>query len=178
MTKTFAELDYEGLRWETIGSGWKPEYALVTDNGERVAHLRKAGIFREQAFVDAVGNRWVFERKGFFKRYVEIRSVGTGDELARFNYRWDGSGELAMANGRRYRWQSSSFWGSKWVWVDESGEPIMGFKSGGFFRYSADISTDDEGDAAKAPPLLIFLGWYLILLHYDDSAAATVVVAT
>ncbi len=176
MTKTFAELDYEGLRWETLGSGWKPEYALVADDGERIAHLRKASWFREQAYVDAIGNRWVFERKGFWKRYIEVRSAGTGDELARLDYRWDGSGELVFTNGQRYRWQKSSFWGSKWVWVDQSGEPIMGFKSGGFFRFGADISMEEDADAAKAPPLLIFLGWYLILLYYQDAAA--VVVAT
>jgi hypothetical protein len=177
MSKTFAELEVEGLRWETSG-GWRPEYALIADDGEEVAHLKKEGLLRERAFVDAIGNRWVFERMGFFKRYIEVRSVGTGDEIARFHYRWDHGGELVFPDGRRYRWRQSSFWGSKWVWIDESGEPIMGFKSGGFFRYSADISMDGDAVAGKAPPLLIFLGWYLILLNHDDAAAVVVVVGS
>jgi hypothetical protein len=175
MTKSFAELEFEGLQWKTVGGGWNPEYALVTDDGETIATLKNSGSWwREQAFIDAVGNHWVFERRGFLKRYIEISSVGTGDILARFDYRWDDSGELSFPEGRGYRWRQSNFWGSKWVWIDESGEPIMGFKSGGFFRYRADISVDADALADKAPPLLIFLGWYLILLWHKDSAAAAI----
>ncbi|MCA9910050.1 MAG: hypothetical protein KC519_15435 [Anaerolineae bacterium] len=174
--KGLNELELQNLRW-VQPSSWRREYELRSGSGELVGRMVRRGLLREIAEVEAVGNRWVFERKGFWNRRIEIHSAGTGDSPAEFDYHFVG-GKLIFPDGRELTWRSSNFWSTQWAWTTEDGTPIVGFKTGGAFKLNSEISLDPELADQKALPLLIFLGWYLYLLFHDDSAAVVVVAGT
>ena len=168
--KFIEELENQELHWMQP-SMWQGRYELRNADDEAVATIQRSGVMQQKVEVDALGNRWLFERGGFMKPHITIKSAGTGDEPARFDYNWTGGGWLTFADGRRFRWQSSNWLGNKWTWVNELDEPIMGFQTGGIFRLNGEIDIDpDVTMKTRVLPLLLFLGWYLILLHIDDSS--------
>ncbi|HEX2906376.1 MAG TPA: hypothetical protein VHO69_05905 [Phototrophicaceae bacterium] len=171
MKKTLAELENQAIRWQKPGF-WKNEFVLQGDDGEVLARIHQPKWWSSLAEVEGVGNHWTFERKGFWRQRVEIRSAGTGDEPAVFRYNWQGTGRLEYPDGRVFHWTQGNFWGTKWAWTDADGNPLVGFQTKGSLKLSADISLDSAVESAKAPTLLIFLGWYLIVKHYEDTAAA------
>lgn len=166
--KSFAELENQDLRW-VQPSAWKNEYELQTPDGSAVARIARTSWWNYKAEVEAIGNRWTFDRKGFWQHQIEILSVGTGEEPARYFYRGK---RLVFPDGREYLWRSN-IWGSKYTWTTLSGDPIVGFQTGGMFRMNAEIDMDPEVADMKTLPLMIFLGWYLILLARQDAAAAS-----
>lgn len=170
MKKTLAELESQGIRW-TKPSFWRNHYELRGDDGEVLATIHQPKWWRDLVEVEGVGNRWIFERKGFWNRRVEIRSAVTGEEPAVFRYNWTGMGRLEYPDGRVFHWKYGNFWGTKWVWTNDAGEPLVGFHTKNSFKLSADISLDPALESAKAPTLLLFLGWYLVVKHYEDTAA-------
>ncbi|MCA9904863.1 MAG: hypothetical protein KC547_13495, partial [Anaerolineae bacterium] len=87
--KGLNELELQDLRW-VQPSSWRREYELRSGSGELVGRMVRRGLLREIAEVEAVGNRWVFERKGFWNRRIEIHSAGTGDSPAEFDYHFVG----------------------------------------------------------------------------------------
>lgn len=171
MKKTLAELENQGIRW-TKPSFWRNDFELCDEHGAVIASIHQPSWWRDLVEVEASGNRWIFNRKGFWNRRVEIRSAITGDEPAVFRYNWSGTGQLEYPDGRVFHWKQGNFWGTKWVWTNPDGEPLVGFHTKNSFKLSADISLDPELENAKAPTLLIFLGWYLVVKHHEDSSAA------
>lgn len=171
--KTWAELSSNGLKWEQKGGRsllWDADHTVI-------AEMRRPRWFSSQTEVDAQGNRWSFERKGWRKPYIEIRSLGTGEEPARFTYKGQ-NGELIYPDGRVYRWNSLNWAGRKWLWSDSNEEPVMGIELTGAFSLRGEIHLDPAIEHAKAPSLLLFLGWFLITTYQDDSTAAVVATMT
>ncbi|MFQ3568424.1 MAG: hypothetical protein SNJ59_15660 [Aggregatilineales bacterium] len=174
--KTTAELEGRGLKWMRTG-GLRNNGELRDEDGEVLATISQPSIWRRMVEVEAVGNRWRFERKGIFRQRIEISSIGTGEAPAIYIYQYPGNkGRLEYADGRVFLWRQGNFWGSKWVWTTEDGVPLIGFKTGGFWRLSGEMSLHPNFEEDKAPSLLVFLGWYLIMLYYEDSAGSSTVV--
>lgn len=170
--KFIEELENQELHW-VQPSLWNSRYELHNVDDEVVASITQKGWMKNRAEVDALGNRWEFERRGIFRYHIIIRSAATGEEPARFDYNWsvDG-GWLTFTDGRRFRWRRGNFMGTKWAWVNELDEPIMGFQTGGLFRLNGEIDIDpDVTMKTRTLPLLLFLGWFLIALHRSDAAA-------
>jgi hypothetical protein len=167
--KTTAELEARGLKWVST-SGLRKNGELRADDGEVLATIRQPHIWSSLVEVEAVGNRWRFERKGFFRKRIEITSVGTGEAPAVYVYKGN-KGRLEYADGRVFLWRPGDFWGSKWVWTTEDGVPLIGFKTGGVLRLSSQMSLHPDFEDDKAPSLLIFLGWYLIMLYREDTTS-------
>ncbi|MBZ0281679.1 MAG: hypothetical protein K8L97_13150 [Anaerolineae bacterium] len=172
--KDYKELDLQQLEWIQKG-GFSQNYELRDEDGEVVAQLNRPHWYSRYAEVDAPGHRWGFEPKGFFRRKIIVKSLGTDEEIAVFNYGLS-NGTLNFADGRVYHWRQSNFWGTKWAWTTDDGEPIVGFESKGLLRYRGEMSLSPASDEISHITLLVFLGWYLVTLHYEDSAASTVVV--
>ncbi|GEM_PF-1897153 len=185
--KTFAELDSLNLVWlnvkgrsfqlRSVPEGVDPRHVSPND-GELIATLKRS-YWSSRAEVDAVGNRWTFERKiRFFKpTTIVIRSVGTGEEPAAFEQKWNG-GTLTYADGRVFHWRTEGILQQRYIWTSDDGTPLLGFEMKGIFKVRGAISInselEDHVDPHKAPPMLVFLGWYLILLAQDDAAAVVV----
>lgn len=169
MKKQLVELEDQGLKWVQT-SGWKQSYELRDANDNVIATLRRPSMWSSRAEVDAPGNRWIFERKGWFRQRVIIRSVGTGEEPASYIYH-STKGRLQYPDGHVFLWKQGNFWGTKWMWTTEDGEPLIGFQTKGFLKMGSEIELNSDLASEKAPSLLIFLGWYLYTLYSEDSAA-------
>lgn len=178
MKKQLVELEHQGLQWVQTNR-WKQNYELQDTDGDVIATIHRPSMWNTRAVVTAPGNHWTFERKGWWRQRVVIRSVGTGEEPAQYIYH-SSKGRLEYPDGRVFLWRQGNFWGSKWMWTTEDGEPLIGFQTKGFLRLGSEIELNSELASEKAPSLLIFLGWYLYTLYYEDStaAAAGIVAAT
>lgn len=174
--KTFNELDLQGLKWVKTGTWWQ-EYELRNQDDEVLAKLKRPRWWNYYAEVDAVGNRWSFERKGFWRPTIIVKTIGTGEESAKFHYEFY-DGRLQFPDGRVYHWKQSDWWGSKWTWTEADGTPVIGFKAGGFLQINSEISIDPEF-AVNTPSLalLIYLGWYLVTLYYEEASSTTLIIA-
>jgi hypothetical protein len=167
--KKMNELELQGLQWVQVSS-WKRIWELRNEAGDVVARMTRPRWWSQYAEVDAPGNRWSFERKGFWKQWIEVKSLGTQASPARFDYTMF-NGLLKFPDGRVFQWKQANFWGSKWAWIDEYGEPVIGFQTGGFLQMKGEMSLDPDSDEIPLFGLLVFLGWYLITLYHEDSAA-------
>jgi hypothetical protein len=172
MKKELVELEDQGLKWVQT-SGWKQNYELQDEHGAVIATMHRPSMWSSRVEVTAPGNHWAFERKGWFRQRVIIRSVGTGEEPAQHIYR-STSGRLEYRDGRVFLWKQGNFWGTKWMWTTEDGEPLIGFQTKGFLKIGSEINLNSDLASDKVPSLLIFLGWYLYTLYHEDSTAAVV----
>lgn len=183
--KTFAELESQNLTWvkskrrHLFGP---THFELVDETGDVLATLTRKGGRFSAIEVDAPGNRWRIERRKYlFKRgFVSIQSIGTGEEPAVFVPKGF-EGTLTYSDGRVFHWRKHTrlLKPAQWVWTTEDGDPILGielrttgWKTKGEISIDPDLAPDKIG--IKAPPLLLFLGWYMILLEQDAMAAASV----
>ncbi|MFN8529135.1 MAG: hypothetical protein U0670_11020 [Anaerolineae bacterium] len=159
--KTFAELESLDMKWVKIRTGmFMPVTFQLVDRQQQVlATLTRSG-WTGIATVDAPGNRWTMERKTrlFKPSFIRITSVGTGEEPADYAVHGQG-GILTYPDGREYHWKSASrFAGTKWVWTDSQGNPVLGIELRGAWQTRGEVHVDPEMDVQKAPPLLLFLG--------------------
>ncbi len=168
--KSLKELENTTLVWQSKGWLGSARHELVNGKGEVIARVKHLSFWTNDVEVDAPGNRWTFVRRGHFSgRHITIRSVGTGEQIALYQYRIAKPGILKFHDERTFTWQSANFWGSKWVWLDENEEPIVGFQERGTFKLSSDVDINPDASENRSIPLLIFLGWYLVLLNAQES---------
>ena len=121
---------------------------------------------------------WTFKRVGFLNPRVTIRESGSELNLAVFWPRWMGDGTLEFAYGKAFRWQSTNFWGTDWMFTSADGTPLVAFKEGApdrklsnLFKMQALVEVHAEARDLVELPLLILTGWYLMILRRDDAAA-------
>jgi hypothetical protein len=170
--KTLKELSDSGLTWVEQ----KGRILLQDEQGGTLGEMRRAGRFTGRFEVDAQGNRWSFERKGFRRPHIEIRSLGTGDEPARFEYKGR-EGTLRYPDGTIYHWRGLGAMGRQWLWTDAEDQPVLGIEVKGSWQMRGEIRIDPAQASDKAPSLLLFLGWHLIHLYNEDSAAVVATMA-
>lgn len=168
--KAFEELIHQNLHW-VQPSMWRNSYQLQTDHGEILATIKQPSLWKSRVEVESTGNRWSFERVGFWRRRIVIKSIGTDAEPAEFLYKGMVGGELRFQDGRVFIWKQSNFWGTKWAWATEDDLPIIGFEIGGFMRVNSSLRLDPGIEDMPSLPLLIFLGWYIYTLYRQDSSS-------
>lgn len=170
--KAWKELSLQDLRWTQPRMGHE-YYELCSSDGDVVATMQRIQWWRSYYEVNAPGNRWSFERKGFFRQHVVIKAVATGEEPAHFRFKGFG-GRLTFNDGRVFNWRQSNLWGTKWVWTDENNTPVLGFQDSGFLRYNGEMSIAPLAEDMPSLALLVFLGWYLRSLQRQDASAVVV----
>lgn len=175
MSKDFNELELQNLRW-VQAKGWSRDFNLVNSEGEITGTIKRPRWWNDSyAEVDAPGNRWSFQRMGFWQRRIIVKSLGTGNEIATCFY-GRGKDKLVLTDGRIFYWKQANFWGSKHIWMLENDKPIIGFKAGGFLSFSGEMDIDPSVIDMKSLGLLVFMGWYLILLQRSDASSSGAVV--
>ena len=127
---------------------------------------------------------WTFKRVGFLNPRVTVRQSRSEVDLAVFWPRWLGDGTLEFAYGKAYRWQSTNFWASDWMFTATDGTPLVAFKEGSregglsnLFKMQSLVEIHPQARDLAELPLLILLGWYLMILRQDDAAAGAAAVA-
>lgn len=146
---------------------FRREYELRAGD-ELLATLRRSGAFGMPMDAEIGTARFTLKAEGFFRSRITVREAGATGEPAVFS-RVDFLGlgqQLALPNGRSYRWKKMSFWGSRWVFVDDSDRPLVSFTwRNRFFWIGCDVEIAPGVLARPELPILVLLGWYLLLLR-------------
>jgi hypothetical protein len=136
------------------------------------------------ATAETAGGTWTFKRVGFLNPRVTVRAAGSDRDLAVYQPRFWGDGELALADGAAFQWRAVNFWSTRWSFLDGASRPLVTFRSGvegqslkDIFRTQATVEIDPAASAHPRLPLLVALGWYLILLQHQDTATTAGTVA-
>lgn len=151
----------------------RAEYELRAGD-ELLAALRKSGTFGTSMDAEIGTARFTLKTEGFVRSRITVREAGATGEPAVFGRTgFLGGGQLALPDGRSYRWKMTSFWGSRWAFLDDSDRPLVSFKSRNrFLRAGCDVEIAPGALARPELPVLVLLGWYLLLRIREDSAAA------
>lgn len=159
------------LSWQQP-QAFKCAYELRAGD-ELLATLSKSGVLGMPMDAEIGTARFTLKAEGFLRSRVTIREDGAAGEPPAFaRSGFLGRGELTLPDGRSYRWKMTSFWGSRWAFVDGSDRPLVSFTSRNrFFRAGCDVEIAPGALAMPELPLLILLGWYLLLRIQADSAA-------
>jgi hypothetical protein len=150
----------------------KAEYELRAGD-ELLATLRKSGAFGMPMEAEIGAFRFTLKTEGFVRSRITVREAGATGEPAIFGRAgFLGKGQLALPDGRSYRWKMASFWGGRWAFVDDSDRPLVSFTSRNrFLRAGCDVEIAPGALARPELPILVVLGWYLLLRMQEDSAA-------
>lgn len=166
------------LIW-TSSQAQKRTYELHADT-EVVATLYQPSGWRSNRLGSAADGRWTFARVGVFRQRVVICDADSGAEIASLPRTGRaGNASLALPDGSQYQWRSGSVWGSKWVWLDASEQPLLRFRQFGALRLQCAVAVEPSAATNQHLSLLAMLGWYLMMLMNEDTAAtAATIVAT
>jgi len=152
---------------------FKAEYELRAGD-ELLATLRKSSAFGTPMDAEIGASRFTLKTEGFLRSRITIREAGATGEPAVFGRTgFLGAGELALPDGRSYRWKMASFWGGRWAFLDDSDRPLVSFTSRNrFLRAGCEVEIGPGALARPELPVLVLLGWYLLLRMREDSAVA------
>lgn len=127
---------------------------------------------------------WTFKRAGFLNPRVTVRESGSDIDMAVFWPRWMGDGTLEFASGATFRWQSTNFWGTDWMFAANDGTPLLALKEGSregrlsdMFKTQSLVEIHPEASTVPELTLLVLTGWYLMILRQDDAAAGAAAAA-
>jgi hypothetical protein len=133
---------------------------------------------------EAASGSWTLKRVGFLNPRVTVRESGSEVDLATFWPRWMGDGTLEFAYGKAFRWQSTNFWATDWMFTATDGTPLVAFKEGSeegglsnLFKMQSLVEIQAQALELVELPLLILVGWYLMILRQDDAAAGAAAAA-
>jgi len=151
----------------------RAEYELRAGD-ELLGILRRSGAFGMPMDGEIGASRFTLKSGGFFRSRITVREAGATGEPAVFGRTgFLGAGELALPDGRSYRWKMTSFWGGRWAFVDDSDRPLVSFTSRNrFFRAGCEVEIGPGALARPELPVLVLLGWYLLLRMRENAASA------
>jgi hypothetical protein len=181
--KPFSEISADLLEWREPKS-LEPYYELYQGD-EIFATLIFKTAFGSLATAETSNSKWTFKRVSFLNPRVTVREVGSNDNLAIFQPRFWGDGELIFTSSERFTWKPTNFWQTEWVFNDAYGRLLVKYKSGteksklsDLFKTQATVEIAPVIPARDTLPLLVTIGWYLMVLHQQDAAAAASVAST
>jgi len=157
-------------------------FELRDGAGELYATLDFKTAFGTLAFAETAHGRWSFKRVGFLNAAVTVRAEGASENLAVFQPKFFGGGELAFPDGGVALWQTGNFWQTEWAFLDSRRQPLARFGPGpkaglsGLFKTQATVTVERSALAAERLALLVTLGFYLVVLHRHDSSTVALMV--
>lgn len=149
----------------------KTEYELMA-GGETVARLRWPSAWGSLAEATCTEETWTFKRVGFWRTRSTIRIAGSDGDIATFDPRWTGNGELTLVSGAKYRWEGTNLWATKFAWRDAAEQDLVQFgSSAGLTKMGATVEIRSAGAALADLPLLVLYGYYLLVMSHQDASA-------
>ena len=166
------------LRWQQPAAMQRS--FVLRDETQQFATLTFPSFLRSTAQVTSAEGGWIFQRRGFFGRTVQILAAHSEAVLASYQSAWSGTrGTLELPGGQRYAWQTLNFWATRYQFRTDAGQPLVTFSTGtgdglmaNIFKQQALVEIDPGAVGLRDLPLLVTLGFYLSVLHRQDSAAA------
>lgn len=169
--RTIQDAAPSNLSWQQP-QALRREYELRAGD-ELLATLRKTSTFGSAMDAEIGASRFTLKPEGFLHSRITVQEAGAAGEPAIFQSGFWGGGRLLLPDGRSYRFKKTSFWGSRWAFVDDSGRPLVSFKSRNrLFRTGCAVEIGSGALALPELPILALLGWYLLLQIQKNAAAA------
>ncbi|MFL6237570.1 MAG: hypothetical protein ACJ76N_30910 [Thermoanaerobaculia bacterium] len=167
--RTIREAASSYLSWQQPRA-FRAEYELRAGD-ELLATLWSGSSFGATMGAKIGASEFSLMTEGFFQDLIAVREVGAVGVAAYFR-KGAVEGQLALPDDRDCRWKVTSFWSSRWAFVDDSDRPLVSFQARSqFFRAGCDVAIDPGALVLPELPILVILGWYLLLRTRDDSAA-------
>ena len=149
---------------------FQENYEIYSDS-KIFGRLNCKGLIRSQAFAEAEGKKWKFEQKGLFNTRVLIKPENSDTPIAEFHSGAFSSGGTLKLNGKEFKFKSTSWWKSNYIWTDGNNKEIIRYKTGGMLKMNGEVEVDvDISDPNNL--LLILLGLYQVKLINDATSAA------
>ena len=136
-----------------------------------VAVLEYEKSFGRRAVAIIDNKKWVFNRVGFWKPYLEITAEQSPYTKTRLDYNWKFKTQFRADSGRNYFLTQTSFFKSTWTWFDENNTPVIEIKSKQLSRSSRGIIVLHQPEN-KEHYLMMLIGWGQIVKSEDNAAAA------
>jgi hypothetical protein len=152
----------------------KREYEFYAGD-ELIATLGWPKAFSSQALAEAADGRWIIKREGFFQAKIVICPADEDMTIATIKRGMSGKGALLFADGRGFKWASTSFWRGEWGWFTDEGMPLLRFRRG------KRVEVEPQAFSLPEISLFVLLGFYLVKVAEEEAAAAastTVVVSS
>jgi hypothetical protein len=164
--KSINECIGQELQWihPNVLSG---EYEL-RGGDELFARFQWKGAFRSQVCVETTNGNWKIVQKGM-SQTITVLSLDTQTELATIKRSMSGKATLLTPDGRKYRWQCTSFWRDVWTWLNNEGTSLLHLIRGS--RVQLEPAAQDLPDLA----LLTTLSWYLHKQQEEEATVAAIV---
>jgi hypothetical protein len=148
----------------------KPYYEL-SDGKSTFGKLKFGGFFLRESTVETANGTWIFKRKNFFSKIIEITD-SKGVPVAQLAKKWFSQNVLlTMADGSRNQFSHPSFWKRTYTFTNDQGK-IMEFKSRFADRTPVKITLTKNFKPTNQTLLMAFAGTYLILVLRREKAAA------
>jgi hypothetical protein len=142
-------------------------------SGDSVAGILTLGnLFGMSAVAETEGGQWKFVRRGFLRKRVSVRSVGTNTEIAHFRETgWTHGGTVQMPDGRRVM-VNANFWLTGFEFRLDGDVPLLRYgRSWGFFPRCARLRIFPEASGYDDLAMLVMLGGYVMVMAIRDRAA-------
>lgn len=139
-----------------------------------VGTLGLHNLFGMSASVETNDGRWRFERRGFLRKRVSVRSEDSGAQVAIFRETgWSHGGVIQMPDEQRIR-VSANFWLTGFEFRTEDEVPLLRCsRSWGSFRRCARLRISPDATRVHDLGMLVMLAGYIIVMAARDRAART-----
>jgi hypothetical protein len=167
--RSINEINNSILYWTQNLSSVKPEYELLTSEGNLLGTLQWEKILSSSAFAESADGKWSFTKKGIIKQQIIIRVIETEHDIAKFSINWNGSGKLEFGEEQnKFNWNRTSLLHNEWSFTDTNEKKIVTLKPR-LIKSECDVEITKTSQSTSINFLLIALGWYLIVLLSTDS---------
>ncbi len=136
-------------------------------------------LLSDRAVAETVDGRWHIDRLGFFRDRVAVTDAGSGAELASLAFDMWGDGDLALADGRIFRWyRTKAFLRNAWALTDEDSTLLLEMEAGmHWFKYQVYVDLQPEAETLGELAHWILVCWYLGYVKLQDAAGAVAATA-
>jgi hypothetical protein len=156
---------------------WSVDRFELKADGQVLGELYWTECLSDQAVARYGESTWILDRRGFFRDRVVAVELGSKALAASFTFEWLKDGDLALTDGRSFRWYRAKVFDTAWALADKSGAGVFEIHLGlTWFKREATVRLWPDAQAKPGLGLLLCLGMYLCVCTLQDHAA--VVVAT
>ena len=139
-----------------------------------VANVDYPKRFEKKATITADNQKWLINRKGWWKHSIEISSEQSPYSKWSLIQNWKGQTSIRTDDNRQFFLKKRGFWKPAWFWLNEKEEPFVEIAPCGGWpkRKKGTITIHNPSD--KASTFLALIGWFIALAAQEDAAAAAV----
>jgi hypothetical protein len=151
-------------------------YELVCEK-EIIGSLRWKKQFSPKATAECKKKNWIFRSIGFFKPRVVIRAEKKDENIAIFEPKRNGEGNLFFDKENYFYWKPADLSYNEFAFFDKESDnfiikirKVRSKKSSEVFNFVSEIDIQESIELDSQTILLVFFGWFLFRSYQNDEA--------